>query len=286
MNSLESAILTSPISKEEECAKFIIDDISTPFLMNDITCVGWDYSFTAWIRSEAEGSVVVNGTTFSTSTDWERRLLQFTATDTTLVMLFSTPGTYYIYHPQLEIGNTATDWTPAPEDVDEDIDEVNNSLMEVIYEQHTKIIAESEQIILAALASYVTTGDHEAFKSTVETQLSVMAGEISMNFTTTTEQIQSVDSDLQTKFEEVYKHIQFDENGITISSGENAIKLTLDNDMIYFWTNDRDKPFGKWDGVDFHTGNIVVEVNERAQFGNFAFIPRSDGSLQFLKVGE
>lgn len=284
MNTLEAVTITSPFAKDEECAKFIIDDVAVPFLLNNVTCVGWDYSFTAWIRSEAEGSVIVNGTTFSTSTDWERRLLQFTATNTTLVMLFSTPGTYYIYHPQLEIGNTATDWTPAPEDVDEEIDDVNDSLMEVIHEQYTDIIAESNQIILAALASYVTTGDHEAFKSTVETQLSVMAGEISMNFTTTTEQIQSVDGDLQTKFEEVYKHIQFDENGITISSGENALQLTLDNDMISFSKNGTQ--FGWWDGVDFHTGNIVVEVNERAQFGNFAFIPRSDGSLQFLKVGE
>lgn len=38
------------------------------------------------------------------------------------------------------------------------------------------------------------------------------------------------------------------------------------------------------DGVDFHTGNIVVDVNERAQFGNFAAIPRSNGSLSWLKV--
>lgn len=43
--------------------------------------------------------------------------------------------------------------------------------------------------------------------------------------------------------------------------------------------------FGSWDGNDFYTGNIVVRLNERAQFGNFAFVPRSDGSLSFLKVG-
>jgi hypothetical protein len=42
--------------------------------------------------------------------------------------------------------------------------------------------------------------------------------------------------------------------------------------------------FGWWDGTDFHTGNIIVDVDERAQFGNFAFIPRADGSLMFLKV--
>lgn len=43
--------------------------------------------------------------------------------------------------------------------------------------------------------------------------------------------------------------------------------------------------FGSWNGTDFYTGNIIVRVTERAQFGNFAFIPRTDGSLSFLKVG-
>ena len=43
--------------------------------------------------------------------------------------------------------------------------------------------------------------------------------------------------------------------------------------------------FGSWDGNDFYTGNIVVRVTERAQFGNLAFVPNEDGSLSFLKVG-
>ena len=43
--------------------------------------------------------------------------------------------------------------------------------------------------------------------------------------------------------------------------------------------------FGSWDGDDFYTGNIVVRVDERAQFGKLAFIPNRDGSLSFRKVG-
>lgn len=43
--------------------------------------------------------------------------------------------------------------------------------------------------------------------------------------------------------------------------------------------------FGQWDGDDFYTGNIVVRTEEQARFGNFAYVPRSDGSLMFLKVG-
>lgn len=97
--------------------------------------------------------------------------------------------------------------------------------------------------------------------------------------------IGAVDEDLQNKFKEVYKYITFSGNGITISSGDSAITLQIDNESgIVFKKNG--VQFGLWDGTDFYTGNIVVETSERAQFGRFAFVPRSDGSLAFLKVAD
>lgn len=163
--------------------------------------------------------------------------------------------------------------------VQNDVSQMQNQLLE----QNTSIIATCNEIILAALESYVETSNLEAYKETVSTQLQIMADEILMNFTTTTEHITEVDGDLQMRFTEIYNYISFSDGVITLGSGENAITLAIENDMIVFKKNGLQ--FGWWDGTDFHTGNIVVEVNERAQFGNFAFIPRSDGSLMFLKVG-
>lgn len=149
--------------------------------------------------------------------------------------------------------------------------------------QSTQLINDCNTIILAALESYVETSNFEEYKETVSAQLQILADEIVMNFTSATEQINNVDGDLQAEITKRLKYITFSENGITIGAGENAMQLELDNNMIKFKKNGLQ--FGWWDGVDFHTGNIVVEVNERAQFGNFAFVPRSDGSLMFLKVG-
>jgi len=116
-------------------------------------------------------------------------------------------------------------------------------------------------------------------------EFDVMSKEISMKFTTVTEQVQNVDGQMQTKFNELYKYIKFSgETAIIIGSGDNAITLELDNETgIVFKKNG--VQFGLWDGENFYTGNIIIGVNERAQFGNFAFVPRSDGSLSFLKVG-
>jgi hypothetical protein len=91
---------------------------------------------------------------------------------------------------------------------------------------------------------------------------------------------------MQAQFTKLYKFISFTgENGITIGSGDSAITLTIDSEKGIVYSRNG-VAFGSWDGVDFYTGNIIVRVNERAQFGTFAYIPRSDNSLMFLKVGE
>lgn len=188
-----------------------------------------------------------------------------------------------IWDVMLEKGNKATKWTPAPEDVDDDIKATDDGWRQAIEEQNTSITQNCEAIIIAALDSYVETGDYDSFKETVETQLSILSDQITMNFTTTTEQISAVDGDLQSKFTQLYTHIAFSGGGITISEST-GLSLALAGGCISFKRNG--VQFGLWDGVNFYTGNIVVQVNERAQFGNFAFIPRSDGSLMLLKVGE
>lgn len=172
----------------------------------------------------------------------------------------------------------------AEKDISENRQNVTEAKQQIIT-QSTSVINTCEEIILKALESYVETSNYQEFRETVETQLEIMAGEIAMNFTTTTEQINNVDGDLQAEFERLYKYIHFSgETAITIGSGDSAITLEIDNEKgIVFKRNG--VQFGLWDGENFYTGNIIIEVNERAQFGNFAFVPRSDGSLSFLKVG-
>lgn len=169
-------------------------------------------------------------------------------------------------------------------DVDENRTEISHVKNQVITKA-TQIINDCERIIMSALESYVETDDYEEFRQTVKSQLEIMSDAIEFNFTTTVQQITDVDGDLQEKFTQLYKYIRFSgENAITIGSGDSAITLEIDNvNGISFKRNG--VQFGHWDGENFYTGNIVVEVNERAQFGNFAFVPRSDGSLSFLKVG-
>lgn len=131
MNVLESSNIENPYGKSDECAMLTITDPVEWFILHDLMTVGQNYTFNAWIKSNVYGGVTIGDSHFSIETEWIHCKGSFTAHDTDLRFIFSTPGTYYIYNAQLEIGTVATDWSPSPEDIDADISSVTNRMTEV-----------------------------------------------------------------------------------------------------------------------------------------------------------
>ena len=170
-------------------------------------------------------------------------------------------------------------WKKFTEDVDEELENIRESVVTLA----TNTIHNSETIGLMASKEYVETSTFDGYKKTIEESIASLLVEndnINLKFDKKTTEI----NDVESKLTEFYKYFRFTENGLEIRSSNSIITLEIDNDMIVFKKNG--VKFGWWDGENFHTGNIVVEVNERAQFGNFAFVPRSSGSLSFLKVDD
>lgn len=149
--------------------------------------------------------------------------------------------------------------------------------------QITQAIQNSEGFLFEAMKQYTKTSDFSDYKRDVSSQFVQTSENIGLKFKDATDYTAEVNGDLQKVTANLEKHFDFNIDGLTIRAGENAMNLQLDNDVISFQKSG--EPFGWWNGVDFHTGNIVIEVKQRAQFGNFAFVPRSNGSLSFLKVG-
>jgi hypothetical protein len=168
-------------------------------------------------------------------------------------------------------------------DARDKVDSVDSKLRNDILEQSTTIYRDTEKIIMGALESKVEASELEELKRTIESRFTIMGDKISMDFGSTLEQMTDIDEDLRTVLEEIGKHFEFSADGMEIKAGAGSMSLIIDNDVIRFEKNGQQ--FGWWDGVNFHTGNIVINLEERAQFGNFAFVPRSNGSLDFLKVG-
>ena len=133
MNTVETSTIVCPDNKTDECAKFIIDDGTFVYTLSDVMMVGRNYTFSCWTKSEADGMIVVSGSATETSTDWQYFAHTFTSDNTDLSIGFATAGAYYIYHPKLEIGTIATDWSPAPEDLDseEALSEINDRVQTI-----------------------------------------------------------------------------------------------------------------------------------------------------------
>ena len=81
-----------------------------------------------------------NQTAIKKANEWQKFTLTFKLTDTNVNYICYTVGfasdsgtacTGYIRQPKLEKGNKATDWTPAPEDTEEKITELNTKYTEV-----------------------------------------------------------------------------------------------------------------------------------------------------------
>lgn len=124
------------------------------------------------------------------------------------------------------------------------------------------------------------------YKDETDSRISGIEGDVSEVSSRLTQTAEDITAEFANELSPYKKHIKFSETGISImdDNGEENIELALDSGMIRFRKNG--EQLGWWDGNEFHTGNIVIDVTERAQFGNFAFVPRSDGSLSFLKIDE
>lgn len=176
------------------------------------------------------------------------------------------------------------------EKADQQYIDLTGKLVSELKNHSLEVKKTSESFTITALGSYVTQTEHGEYKREVSNTFQQTDEATRLKFEETNTAITNVDGDLKQTKTSLNKHFDFTlEKGLLIRSGvdENTgtavAALRLDSGVIQFERNNR--PGGWWDGEDFHTGNLWIELNERARIGNFAFVPRSNGSLDFLKVG-
>ena len=139
------------------------------------------------------------------------------------------------------IKNIESDYTTTGEAV---------SIAQEAIQNDTSIIQQAESIIATALEQYVRTNDYNTFKSELETRFSIMAGEISAEFTSTNKSISDLDADTTQQFNTITTFIRLlateedehgtvtQEGGIVLGESKSDIKLKLENDILYFFTGD------------------------------------------------
>ncbi|MDO4564718.1 MAG: hypothetical protein Q4C04_03815 [Clostridia bacterium] len=144
---------------------------------------------------------------------------------------------------------------------------------------NTSILQSAQQIILSALEEYVRTSDFNAFQSSVQTTLSIMAGTIEANFTETISEISSMNGSVSQQFETIQSFIRLISSGIVIGESSSAIKLKLENDVLYFFTGGEDTVSPENAMAYFSAGKLYVndvQILTSMRIGPFAWVPESD----------
>lgn len=196
-----------------------------------------------------------------------------------------------------QFGKTFAQIIGLVDDTRDHVDSVESTLQSEFDDKFTTISRSVDDITLSANQQYQKIeGDMITLEENLKTEFEVTARGVAIEVNASTaEKVEDLDGVIRTELTDRQKFFDFGENGLIIRSTKtdgsvNEIKLLVDNNGIGFYKGEIDgsdltkNRFGFWDGENFYTGNIVVDVDERAQFGNFAFVPRRNGSLSFLKV--
>ena len=165
----------------------------------------------------------------------------------------------------------------------------HGEIKEIVQEQmtqNTSILQSAQQIIMTALEDYVRTQDFVALQNMIQTSFTIMAGTIEANFTETASRISTLNGETSQQFESVRSFIRLISSGIVIGKSTSAIKLKLENDVLYFFSGSEDSVTTDSAIAYFSSGKLYVndvQVLSSLRIGGYAWVPES-GNLNFKKI--
>lgn len=162
--------------------------------------------------------------------------------------------------------------------------ETAKTVHEVEQRNTSAIEQSSETILLTVTESYYTKDQTDQMIGQVSTEIQQTAEGINIQFSSIAQDIDDVQAGADAKFAALQSYIQFSGGSITLGEVGNEITLKIENDRIGIYSNG--VPITYWTAQDFVAPKTLrIPVGGRLILGDFAFIPRSNGSLDFTWVG-
>lgn len=189
------------------------------------------------------------------------------------------------YDIKIELGNKATDWTPAPEDVDEAINTERT-------ERQSAIETKANEITSKVSETYVSNSALNHYKEEVSTQFNQTKSDFtwSINRSVTdvknemNGQISSVNGrldGLKQTADNVNSYMSFDNDALTLGKSDSAFKTKITNQEWSIQKNGAKVTY-----INDQTMYITDgQFTQSLKVGSFGFVPRANGSLDFKKVG-
>ena len=157
-----------------------------------------------------------------------------------------------------------------------------SEVQSIVTNQSSSLVDTCESIILSAMTDYVEESNYSSFREKIEAQLEILADEISLNFTNTTEQIENVYGDLQEKFNTITKYFTFDINGLTIGQADNPYRVVIDNNRYSMQVNGVEV---LWLDGEGKAHIPELEVTKRFDLLGFLVEEDENGNVNFEYIG-
>lgn len=160
---------------------------------------------------------------------------------------------------KLEKSNTSSDWTPAPEDNTQFVNET-------ISNATTNILQTAENVTISILQGYTTTTDLESYKEEVQNLFKANSDGFQLEFNQLEERINDVGNEIV----ERNQFIRLEQGNIIIGKSDSPVQAKFTNDALEFKYNDQ--TVAKFTNEVLEVRNIAVQ--NQIRFGdNWAIRP-------------
>ena len=225
-----------------------------------------------------------NQQNYSVTTEWQRFSYTYTASATGSLTFWSVSAniTMYITNIMLEESNKASDWVPAPEDINDNIDSNISDVQAVIVEQSTALEKTCQEIVTQATSSYTTLTDFEAYKEEVTSSFTQTSSNITLSF----EKISSLESVTKShdgQIETINSYFDFGDDGLIIGESNSPYQMQLTNTQLNMLLN---KDPVMW--IDATTKEIytpIIKITVSMNLFGFTATEDSDGNINWDYTG-
>lgn len=144
----------------------------------------------------------------------------------------------------------------------------------------SSLIQQTSDSILFQISETYATAD--GVTNLIQSEVKQLADSINFTFTELKKQVDTIEGDTQTKFVEIEKYIRFENGDILLGESGNAITLRIENDKIYFLDGGAEVAYFSNKQLYITDAHFLNSL----RIGRFSWIPRKNGNLSLVKVGD
>lgn len=154
------------------------------------------------------------------------------------------------------------------------------AIIETTKAELSSLIQQTSEVLKLEVSEQYATQDE--VKDAITTTMTQLADSFEFLFTELRTTVDANDADAREQFSEIRKYIRFENGNIILGEAGNEITLRIENDRIVFLDDGAEVAYFTNKQLTVKDASFLNSM----RIGTFAFIPRDNGNLSLVKVGD